>query len=199
MSTQKDNSQIIRSKRLLQHALIELLQEKPFKKITIADIALKAGYSRTTFYAHFNYKEDILNEYIDELIERILYDSFGEISTFPPSREEQFKMTERLVDHWEENAESFKSLHTAGLENLVTNKFKEKLKQLNLEKISPILYLTSEPNLVDYFYVFSSGLLVGILQFWISNDMVTPKEEIALILSFFDTPEFYLFLQKKDL
>ena len=199
MSTQRVNSQIIRSKRHLQNALIELLTEKPFKKITITDIALKAGYSRTTFYSHFNYIEDILNEYIDELIENILYDSFGGISTFPPTREEQLQMTQKLVHHWDENASSLRSLHTAGLENLLTDKFKEKFKKFHLENISPLMSPLHDHQLLEYFYIFSSRFLVGILQFWISNDMTTPKEEIAQLLSFFDVPKFYIFLQNQDM
>jgi AcrR family transcriptional regulator len=199
MSTQKVNSQIIRSKRLLRNALIELLSEKPFKKITITDIALKAGYSRTTFYSHYNYIEDILNEYIDELIENILFDSFGGVSSFPPTREEQLKMTQKLVNHWEENAASFRALHTAGLENIITENLKEKMRKFHLENISAMMSPLPDHQLMEYFDILTSQFLVSTLQFWISKDMTTPKEKIAQILSFFDIPKFYIFLQKQDM
>ena len=46
----------------LTQALIELIEKKPFDKITITDIAEKAGVSRITFYRHFNSKTDIIDK-----------------------------------------------------------------------------------------------------------------------------------------
>ncbi len=43
-------------------ALILLFAEKPFEKITITDIAKKAGVSRTAFYSNFESKEDVAKE-----------------------------------------------------------------------------------------------------------------------------------------
>ena len=42
------------TKKALLQAFGELLQEKPFNKISIADLTAKCGLSRMTFYYHFN-------------------------------------------------------------------------------------------------------------------------------------------------
>ena len=43
----------LRSKRLIREALISMMREKPFEKITITDIVKTADINRGTFYAHY--------------------------------------------------------------------------------------------------------------------------------------------------
>ncbi|WP_052889207.1 TetR/AcrR family transcriptional regulator [Thermogemmatispora carboxidivorans] len=55
-----------RTRRLLQQALLELLQEKSFADISIQDIAERATVNRTTFYAHFGDKYALADAVIHE-------------------------------------------------------------------------------------------------------------------------------------
>jgi AcrR family transcriptional regulator len=57
MEDKQDDRRIQRTKQLLQNALISLVAEKRFDKITIQDIIDRANVGRTTFYAHFQSKE----------------------------------------------------------------------------------------------------------------------------------------------
>ena len=50
----------INMKLLLANALIELTEEKPLPKITIADIVKKSGAGRQTFYNHFHDKNELI-------------------------------------------------------------------------------------------------------------------------------------------
>jgi AcrR family transcriptional regulator len=58
----------IRSKQYLSNALIDLMQEKDFEKITVNDIVNKACVSRSTFYFQFEDKYFFLNSIIDEIL-----------------------------------------------------------------------------------------------------------------------------------
>ena len=48
-----------RTRKTLQETLIELMGEKPYDAITIQDIADRADIGRTTFYLHFNTKDEL--------------------------------------------------------------------------------------------------------------------------------------------
>ena len=48
--------------------LIELMNEMPFKKITMRKIAQSAGISHVTLYNYYDSKESILKNYLDEII-----------------------------------------------------------------------------------------------------------------------------------
>ena len=56
------------TKECLQNALINIMAVKPFDKITITELVLRSGVSRTAFYRHYKSKEDVLNELSNDLI-----------------------------------------------------------------------------------------------------------------------------------
>lgn len=58
---------INKSKKALKEALIVLMKEKEFKKITITEIVDFADLNRGTFYKHYQYKEDLLDEVIEDV------------------------------------------------------------------------------------------------------------------------------------
>lgn len=60
-----DNSQFMRTDKAIMQALIFLLKQKPFEKITIQDILEETPVSRATFYAHFHDKFEIAEKMQD--------------------------------------------------------------------------------------------------------------------------------------
>lgn len=50
------------TKECLQLALVDLMAEKPFEKITVTELVLKSGVSRQSFYRNYESKEDILKD-----------------------------------------------------------------------------------------------------------------------------------------
>ena len=52
------------TKKLFRTALVELMQEKPFHKITIKEICDRADLNRTTFYLHYEDQNQLLNEIV---------------------------------------------------------------------------------------------------------------------------------------
>ncbi|WP_082926977.1 TetR/AcrR family transcriptional regulator [Paenibacillus tuaregi] len=59
---------IKKSKKALKESLLSLMQTKEFKEISITDIVHLADLNRGTFYKHYQYKEDLLQEIIDDVI-----------------------------------------------------------------------------------------------------------------------------------
>ncbi len=69
----------LRSKRLIREALISMMREKPFEKITITDIVRTADINRGTFYAHFRDIGEVLDS-VKELAMSELHEAFGELT-----------------------------------------------------------------------------------------------------------------------
>lgn len=64
-----EDRRVKRSKKDLKQALIYLLRTKSLGAITISDIVKQADYNRSTFYRHYQYKEDLLQELTDDVID----------------------------------------------------------------------------------------------------------------------------------
>jgi len=60
MSSKKFDRRIQRTQEALRKALVELILEKGYPKITVQNIIDRANVGRSTFYAHFLDKDDLL-------------------------------------------------------------------------------------------------------------------------------------------
>ena len=60
MQTKKPDRRIQRTQEALRNALVELILEKGYPKITVQNIIDRANVGRSTFYAHFLDKDDLL-------------------------------------------------------------------------------------------------------------------------------------------
>lgn len=62
---------ILRTQEQFQNALLELLETKELKVITVKEICDKANMSRNAFYQHYGYKEDLYDQMVAKATERI--------------------------------------------------------------------------------------------------------------------------------
>ena len=100
------------TRECLQTALITLMGQKPFEKITISELVRRSGVSRTAFYRNYNTKEDILNEVGDVFVD-ILAKSFAD-GRFEKDRRGWYYDFFRII---KENATVFRLLLQAHMVN----------------------------------------------------------------------------------
>jgi AcrR family transcriptional regulator len=81
MVDKQADRRVQRSKQLLYSALMSLVGEKSFDKITVQDILERANVGRTTFYAHFQSKEDLFLSSHDHIVNAISCSFFSEEGT----------------------------------------------------------------------------------------------------------------------
>ena len=78
-----------KTKRQLRQALMHLMTEKPFRSISVRELADRADINRGTFYIHYKDVGDLLQQLEDEMAERLITvcckhaHSSGEDSAFP--------------------------------------------------------------------------------------------------------------------
>jgi AcrR family transcriptional regulator len=72
MADEQDDRRVQRSRHQLHRALGSLVAEKPFGKITVQEIIDRANVGRTTFYAHFQSKEDLFISGHDGMINMVV-------------------------------------------------------------------------------------------------------------------------------
>ncbi len=88
MNKNKEYANSLRSRKAIQNALFELLLEKgEIEKVSVSELAKKAGVSRGTFYNHYQSTVDVIDEGRKELTRNYMsfLDQIGEedwISSF---------------------------------------------------------------------------------------------------------------------
>ncbi len=82
----KQESKYANTASLMDEALLLLLEQKDFDRITIKELCQKAGVNRTTFYLHYENMNDLLEETVDRINERFA-ESLSVISPGDPREE----------------------------------------------------------------------------------------------------------------
>ena len=65
----KRNATTKMTKTYMVTSLFLLMEHQPFTAITISDIAKKAGVNRSTYYRHFNSKEEIVYYFVEQVLD----------------------------------------------------------------------------------------------------------------------------------
>src|SRR5690242_21361723 len=88
MKTDKHDRRSERTRQMLGDALLALMQERRYADLTVQDILDRANIGRSTFYAHYWDKDDLLASTIQRMIEalsRQVDRGAGDAATLLPS------------------------------------------------------------------------------------------------------------------
>jgi len=177
---------IQRTQEAIMSALLELIGEKDFDKITINQIADRANVNRGTIYLHYLDKFDLLNKCID-----INLDKLFEHCRNANNSSHYFSKSSILLtfEYLEQNSFFYITLlKNKGVPNFgkrLQDKMIQGLReQIDRGNIKPIMKK-------DILVQFLASAAVGILEWWFTHDMPYPAEEI--------TDEFWELLQRNQL
>jgi len=170
MKTQKEDRRSLRTRQLLSHALVELMQKKRYDAITVQDILDQANVGRSTFYAHYQDKEDLLVSSLERVLDQFIYHIAGDgqpmISTeafFQPVKEHEH-LYKALV-----GGRGIDLLFDKGQTQL-TRKIEAHLADQNTDRGEPLIPLPVVAT-------FLSGALLTLLKWWVEHKMVySPKQ-----------------------
>jgi AcrR family transcriptional regulator len=174
------NRQTIRSRRFLQQSLLDLIKQKPFQKITISDITENADLARSTFYAHFETKDELLESILDEILDQF-FDHLYQRDIVNPNEETDLEINVKFFEIWKENAEIINLLKAIDIDCLLTKKLKEYWRKHNQKQIVPH-FPEREHALGEYLHNYLAYSFVGILRNWVSEDMKHPSDVMGRLL-----------------
>jgi AcrR family transcriptional regulator len=124
VTTHGYDRRVQRTRGLLHEALASLIHEKPYDGIVVKEILARANVGRSTFYAHFRDKEDLLESSIRDVLDegKALSASAGK------KFEDQFlERTLHLFEHVERHRVATKGPSAARRQALVHEHLREEL------------------------------------------------------------------------
>jgi AcrR family transcriptional regulator len=72
MREEKLDKRVRRTQRALRDALLQLMVERGYEKLSVQHILDRASVGRATFYLHYSSKEDLLRRSLDQLREHLI-------------------------------------------------------------------------------------------------------------------------------
>lgn len=166
---------VLRTRRILQEALVSLMKERQYDKITVQDIIDRANVGRSTFYSHFVTKDELLRSCIELMIQ-----SLSRYIPHTPDDTDHYGMipVADLFKHIQENSRLVKALIKGKSADLFVDKIQEYLNEKFEEFISELLRKGKQtampiPILSNYI----CGTLIFLLKWWLDNKMqYTPAQ-----------------------
>lgn len=173
MST-KDSTdlRVRRTRKWLQEALLSLMLEKPFTRISIAEITDQAQVSRPTFYLHYRNKEEVLEDYLDSMYKNFMDDMQPYLASII-----QGKMAVKFFEQIADQAVFLRSLIESEVSNLVMNKLHKYCYDVIKQSLDQAPYPSMEGTIWDYVIASIAGSVYAMSIRWLQMDMPhTPKE-----------------------
>ena len=182
------NRQVQRTCSWILEAILLLMDEKPYDKITVSDIIVKAGIARQTFYRNFRDKNEVIVRYFANIFksELLTIESINE-----KDKQDNILLVFNIKYMINHNANLKKLLSITGIENLFADSFNEWQDLLFNHKKNK---LNKEAQLV-YRYKINyqiTGLIITVMD-WFRNDMPASVDNLVGLLNLLtvDTTNLY--------
>lgn len=176
-------SKYLYTAKLMNQALIEILEKKDIDFISITEITKKAGVNRSTFYLHYDNVYDLLEETIENLNKEFV-DGFAINSPINiQSKETAFFLTEDFLipylNFCKKNKRLLKLVHQKP--GLFQNEkaYKKMYEKIFYPAISQ--FITEENERIYKLEFFTRGV-VGVINKWVELDCRTEIEIIIDII-----------------
>lgn len=184
----KLESRYFNTARLMDEALIALLEEKDFEYITVKEICERAGVNRSTFYLHYETLDDLVREAMEMVNERFVSYFPQELDSLAddiPKRslEDLVFITGEYLRPYLQFIRDNKNIYRATLRNPSGMRAEAQYKNLLNHIIEPIFERFKIPStLRKYFVAFYIEGLVAIIKEWLSCDCRDSIETVVVAI-----------------
>lgn len=150
-------------------ALFKLMSAYEYDKISVTDIAEKAGVGRATFYRYFKRKEDVIIFFFEHNTKEFV---FGQ-HFYPRCREDYLMVAKNVFKLFKQNKEPFKLLRKARLEHIYLD---------FLNKGFAEMFSDNHPDLNKYTPFLYAGMLFNVSMLWLDDDCAEDIDRLAEIM-----------------
>ena len=193
MKQQKAYRRSQRTYRLVSSAFAELIVEKPYEEILVQDILDRADIGRTTFYAHYFDKEDVINSIVEQELEMLTHQI-----AHSTARQQAVPSLELFEHVYHSQNQQFLALMRSrageplweALQTALCQAIEPALSTLYAEKRSPPIPL---PVVSEYL----AGAFLTLLKWWLAADMPYPPEQMETIFQQLALPGVWSMLKEK--
>jgi AcrR family transcriptional regulator len=183
-----------RTRSLVNSAMMELLREKRYDAITIQDLLDRANIGRSTFYAHYFDKEDVLVSLSEQMLEmfrqQLSQRKAGQ--GIIPSLE--------IFQHAQENYQFFQAMLHGHAEELLWETVRVILSRTIEETLTAACAGKGSPSIpLAVVAQYLAGAFGNLLKWWLEADMSYSPEEMENIFQQLALPGVWAIIEGTNL
>jgi AcrR family transcriptional regulator len=178
---EKTDLRIVKTKKILFNSLLNLMKIKNFEKIKISDICEESLINRSTFYAHYDDKYELLIDLFEERklsLLKVLEDN--ENKAF--SKEYLMELLSILIDHIEENKEIYSAILANNRNGILIDFLIDAIEKDVSEKLKGNSEINASDLPLDIIVKFYAGGLINIGIDCITRTKKYSKKELLLYI-----------------
>ncbi|MFB5267835.1 TetR/AcrR family transcriptional regulator [Paenibacillus enshidis] len=183
--TKNTDLRVVRSRRLIEQALLDILVSQGIKNLNVKNVTEKAGVNRGTFYLHYKDIFDLIEqtELMKGLLDILTPIQLNELLRHPDDNSPFPAITEAF-EYMQRQDYFFRAVfHSSApvelkdrLQYWVGTRMYEHLKQEH-----PYSDWSAQP--AGYIVAYLGSAQFGLIQHWFTTDKSLPPQEIALLLT----------------
>jgi AcrR family transcriptional regulator len=195
MSPSPTDRRVRRTRELLRGAFLSLILEKSYDRITVQDILDRADIGRSTFYAHYRDKEDLLLAGFED-IRAALAAERDATEDEPGAETELLQPVLAVFTHVERHRQFWGPLSRKGGADLITRILRESVDDLVQRHLQSHFGGSGvDPIQLEAAVQFVAGACMGLLVWWLDHeDIPSSAEEIHTTFRLLATPGVERFL-----
>ncbi len=170
----------LKTREALYDAFEECLKEKDYNEISVSDLLNKGSISRSTFYAHFRSKDDVLKALCNEIFEHVFAPTHTKESDHDFSSSSSFDYS-RMITHVFYHFYDDRELISAILLSSGASIFLETLKEKSLPLFTACIkshtfYKDDIPEDMQIHQLSES--FVSLIRYWVEDGCKLSPEEL---------------------
>jgi AcrR family transcriptional regulator len=180
----REDRRVRRTRRLLHEALLALIVDKGYDRVTVQDVLDRADVGRATFYAHFRDKDDLLVSGFAALRDMLRGAMAGH------AHGESLPATRALFEHVAAHRRLYHALVSSRAGAVVLRQVRSELVRLAREHFDDLLaQRRATPAVpVEVLAEHAVGALLGVVTWWLDHDMPYSVDQMAQLFERLMTP-----------
>lgn len=178
---EKTDLRVIKTKKILFDSLLKLMRNKNFEKIKISDICEESLINRSTFYAHYTDKYELLVELFEEQ-KKLLLKDFEDNENKLFSKEYLMELLSILIDHIDENSETYSAILANNRDGILIDFLIDAIERDVSDRLKNNNGIIDSNLPLDIIVKFYTGGLINIGVTWITRNEKYSKEELLLYI-----------------
>ncbi len=172
----KDDLRVIKTRKLIYQTLLDLMKEKTFEEIKVSDICSKAMINRSTFYAHYEDKYELLVDFLSNLKEEFAHELNESCKENLSIREYYIRLISLFLDHIDSKRDVYNSIMVNNRSSIMMDILLSVVNDDILKRFKENdINLKVPTEVISKFYL---GGVINIGMEWLSNSNKYTKEEI---------------------